>query len=138
MIKAIAPFTIMTLCASVPAIAGNIGVEEARSFIVGHPFTFTCLQGISGEGRVNPDGSVVGTIRLGPGAIAQNATLPSGTLRVRGDAMCAAISGLAFEPCFELDRIGTRGFRGSAPAIGPLASCQFLRKANEAGVPANR
>src|SRR5437773_8534874 len=64
--------------ASMPAVAEEMRAEEARAFVVGNFFSFTCFEGTSGEGRVNADGSVVGTIRLGgsgprPGSSADGA-----------------------------------------------------------------
>jgi hypothetical protein len=55
------------LWAALPAVAGNMGVDEARAFVVGNLFSFTCFEGTSGEGRVYADGSVGGVIRLGGG-----------------------------------------------------------------------
>ena len=39
--------------------------------------------------------------------------LPPGTLRVRGNLVCASLKGLSFEPYFNLTRTGDRSFRGS-------------------------
>jgi hypothetical protein len=36
--------------------------EQARAFVVGKVFSYTCFEGTSGVGRIFPDGSVVGTI----------------------------------------------------------------------------
>ncbi len=113
--------------------AGNMGADEARRFVIGNLFSFTCFEGTSGEGRVNADGSVGGVIRLGGSGFPQYATLPPGTLRVRGDAICALISGLPFEVCFDLDRTGAKGFRGSVAAMSPLASCHFTKQSTRAG-----
>jgi hypothetical protein len=122
------------LWAALPAVAGNMGVDEARAFVVGNLFSFTCFEGTSGEGRVYADGSVGGLIRLGGAGSPQYATLPPGTLRIRGDAVCAQISGMPFEVCFDLDRTGPKSFRGSVAAMSPLASCQFSKQANQAGM----
>ena len=125
-------FAMAELFAAVPAIAGNMGAHEATHFVIGNLFSFTCLEGTSGEARVYADGSVEGVIRLRGSGPPQHASLPAGTVRVRGDAVCALIGGMSFEACFELDRTGPKGFRGSAPAISPLASCQFVRQSNHA------
>jgi hypothetical protein len=92
---ACALFAVAALWAAMPVAAGNMGADEARQFVVGNPFSFTCFEGTSGEGRVNADGSAGGVIRLGGSGVPQYATLPPGTLRVRGDAICALISGPA-------------------------------------------
>jgi hypothetical protein len=98
------------LLGATSAAAGNIGADEARRFVIGNLFSFTCFEGTSGEGRVNADGSVGGVIRLGGRGFPQYATLPPRTLRVRGDAICALINGLPFEVCFDLDRTGAKSF----------------------------
>ena len=121
-------FTTAAVWAAVPAVAGNMGADEARHFILGNLFTFTCLEGTSGQGRVNGDGSIEGVIRLGGSGLLHHAALPAGTLRVRGDALCAAVGGMSYETCFELDRTGEKSFRGSAPAIGKFAACQFTKR----------
>src|SRR6266536_5090154 len=125
-------FAVAGLLAAVPALAGNMGAEEARSFVVGNLFSFTCFEGTSGEGRVDADGSVGGMVRLGASGTSQYATLPPGTLRIRGDAICALVSLIPFEVCFDLDRTGVKSFRGSVPAIG--RSCQFSMQTGQAGM----
>jgi len=54
--------------------------------------------------------------------------------RVRGDAICALISGMSYEACFDLDRTGAKSLRGSLPAIGRFAACQFTKRPNQAGM----
>ena len=127
-------FAVAGLWAAVPAVAGNMGADEARRFVVGNLFSFTCFEGTSGEGRIYADGSVGGVFRLGGRGPTQHATLPPGTLRVRGDAICALISGMSYEACFDLDRTGAKSFRGSLPAVGKFAACQFSKRPSRAAV----
>jgi hypothetical protein len=119
-------FAFAAVWAAIPAVAGNMSADEAQRFVVDKLFSFTCFEGTSGEGRVHADGSVEGTIRLGGSGAAYHATLPSGTLRIRGKVVCAAISGIPFEPCFDLDRTGAKSFRGSLAAMR-FAFCQFTK-----------
>jgi hypothetical protein len=77
-------FAFGAVWAALPAFAGNMSADEAQRFAVDKLFSFTCFEGISGDGRVDADGSVEGTIRLGGSGPAYHATLPPGTLRVRG------------------------------------------------------
>jgi len=121
------------LVAAVPAIAGEMRAAEARSFVVDNLFSFACFEGTSGEGRVYADGSVGGVIRLGGNGLPRYATLPPGTLRVRGDAICALISGIPFEACFDLDRTDAKSFRGSLAGMS-FASCQFTKQASRPGM----
>src|SRR5262249_9827811 len=46
-------FAIAGFSVSAPAVAGNMGADEARRFVVGNLFSFTCFEGTTGEGRVN-------------------------------------------------------------------------------------
>lgn len=126
-------FAFAAVWAAGPALAGNMSADEAQRFVVGNSFSFTCFEGTSGEGRVHADGSVEGTIRLWGSGPAYQATLPPGTLRVRGEVVCAAISGIPFEPCFDLDRTGTKSFRGSLAAMR-FAFCQFTKKPDRPGM----
>ena len=50
--------------------------------------------------------------------------LPGNTLQVRGQAVCASIKGVPFEPCFNLDKKDERSFRGSVSGMG-FAYCDF-------------
>ena len=76
------------------AMAEELGPEQARAFVVGKLFAYTCFDGTAGMGRIFADGSVVGTIRPGGRGEVRFATLPPGTLRVEGGSMCAHLSGM--------------------------------------------
>jgi hypothetical protein len=54
--------------------------------------------------------------------------LPGNTLQVRGQAVCASLKGLPFEPCFNLDKKDERTFRGSVSGMG-FAYCDFHHQA---------
>ena len=49
----------------VSAMAEELGPEQAKAFVVGKLFAYTCFDGTAGMGRIFADGSVVGTIRPG-------------------------------------------------------------------------
>ena len=120
----------VALCACVlgvvSAAAQELGPEEARAFVVGKLFSYTCFDGTAGMGRVFADGSVVGTIRpLGRGEV-RFAALPAGTLQVKNGAMCAHLHGLPIEPCFRVTRIDHRRFRGAISGMG-FAYCDFYQ-----------
>ena len=117
--------------AAVPAIAGEMSAEEARRFVIGKMFTYTCFEGTRGQGRVHADGSVVGSIQLQGSGPVRYAALPAGTLRVKGEAVCASLRGLPVEPCFNLQRIDTNSFRGSVSGLG-FAYCEFTRNQGRA------
>ena len=112
------------LLAAVPAMAGEMSAEEARRFVIGKLFSYTCFEGTRGAGRVLPDGSVVGSIQLQGAGPMRYAALPPGTLRVKGEAVCASVRGLPVEPCFNLERISDNSFRGSISGLR-FASCEF-------------
>jgi hypothetical protein len=114
------------LLAALPAIAGDMSAEDARRFVIGKMFTYTCFEGTRGQGRVHADGSVVGSVQFQGRGPMRYAALPPGTLRVKGEAVCASLRGMPIEPCFNLERIDTNSFRGSISGLG-FASCEFTR-----------
>jgi hypothetical protein len=104
--------------------AEDLGPEQARAFVVGKVFSYTCFEGTSGVGRIFPDGSVVGTIRIRSEGETRFAALPPGTIRADGTAMCAHLSGLPITPCFRVQKIDYRSFRGSIAGLD-FAYCDF-------------
>ena len=105
-------------------MAEELGPEQARAFVVGKLFSYTCFDGTAGVGRIFADGSVIGTIRPGGRGEVRFANLPPGTLRIEGSAMCAHLSGLPMQPCFRVEKIDYRSFRGSISGLG-FAYCDF-------------
>ena len=69
------------LAAVAPAFAGEMSVDEARHFVVGKTFYYTCFEGTHGKGRVFADGSVVGSVQFQGNGPMRFAALPAGTLR---------------------------------------------------------
>lgn len=106
------------------AAAEELGPDQARAFVVGKLFSYTCFEGTAGMGRIFPDGSVVGTIRFRGQGQLRFAQLPAGTIRVDHASMCAHLSGLPFSPCFHVQKIDHRSFRGSIAGMG-FAYCDF-------------
>ncbi|MGH7246600.1 MAG: hypothetical protein ACREH9_00705 [Pseudomonadota bacterium] len=122
---------VVALCAGVfaatAAIAQELAPEQARAFIVGKLFSYTCFDGTAGIGRIFADGSVVGTIKPGGSSIVRFATLPPGTIRVTRTAVCAHLPGLPIEPCFNVQKIDYRSFRGSIAGLW-FAYCDFYQR----------
>jgi hypothetical protein len=115
------------LLAAAPAMAAEMTATEARHFVVGKLFNYTCFEGTRGQGRVLPDGSVVGSIQFQGSGQVRYAMLPANTVQVRGEAVCASLRGLPMEPCFNLERIDDKSFRGSISGLG-FAYCEFTRR----------
>jgi hypothetical protein len=115
------------LLAAVPAAAGEMTAQEARHFVIGKLFHYTCFEGTRGEGRVHADGSVVGSIQFQGSGPMRYAALPSNTLHVEGERVCATLRGLPFQPCFNLERTSSVSFRGSISGLG-FAYCDFTRR----------
>jgi hypothetical protein len=118
------PRVAVALCACVLGVASagaeELSPQDARAFVVGKLFSYTCFDGTAGMGRIFADGSVVGTIRpMGRGEV-RFAALPAGTLQVKNGAMCTHLNGLPVEPCFRVQRIDHRRFRGSISGLGSL------------------
>src|ERR1700682_623010 len=124
----LARFVLGALTASavmVPALAGQImNGEEARKFVSGKVFAFTCFDGTRGAGRVLDDGGAMGAVQFSGSGPVRHMRLPGNTLQVRGQAVCASIRGLPFEPCFNLDKRDERNFRGSLSRM-VFAYCDF-------------
>jgi|SRR5262245_35774223 len=114
------------------AAAEQMNAEAARRFVVGKYFAYTCFDGTRGAGRINGDGSVAGTIQIRGTGPVRYAMLPPGTLRVKGEAVCASLRGMPFEPCFNLNKTDAQSFRGSVSGLG-FAYCDFTRRHNRAG-----
>src|ERR1700730_10119869 len=68
------------------ATAGEKGPDEAKAFIAGKLFSYTCFDGTSGAGRIQTDGSVIGTMQVN-GGLTRHIALPSGTVQVTSDAV---------------------------------------------------
>ena len=107
--------------------AEELGAEQARAFVVGKLFAYTCFEGTSGMGRIYSDGSVVGTIKIHGQGQTRFAALPAGTIRVDGGSMCAHLAGLPFTPCFRVEKIDYRSFRGSLSGLS-FAYCDFYQR----------
>jgi hypothetical protein len=108
-----------------PALAGQMmNGDEARRFVSGKVFSFICFDGTRGAGRVLDDGGAAGAVQFSGSGPMRHIRLPGNTLQVRGQAVCASIKGLPFEPCFNLDRKDERNFRGSVSGMG-FAYCDF-------------
>jgi hypothetical protein len=111
-----------------PALAGQMmNADEARRFVAGKVFAFTCFDGTRGAGRVFEDGGAAGAVQFSGSGPVRHMRLPGNTLRVRGQSVCASIRGLPFEPCFNLDKQDERNFRGSVSGLG-FAYCDFRRQ----------
>jgi hypothetical protein len=111
----------------VPASAGELKPDEARKFVAGKYFAYTCFDGTSGAGRINADGSVFGSIQVRGTGPVRLVALPTGTIRVQPDSICASLRGMPFEPCFKVDQTDAKSFRGSLTALN-FAYCDFTRR----------
>src|SRR5260221_14121223 len=122
---------VVSLLAAVSARAEVLSPEAARRFVNGKLFALICFDGSGGAGRIYGDGWVIGTIQFRGAGPVRAVWLPAGTLRARGEAVCAALQGMPFEPCFRVEKIDERSFRGSW--VG-FAYCDFTRRLNLAGM----
>ena len=107
-----------------PALAGMMNADEARRFVAGKVFTFTCFDGTRGAGRILDDMGAVGAVQFSGSGPIRHIRLPGNTLQIRGQAVCASLRGLPFEPCFNLDRTDEVSFRGSVSGMS-FAYCDF-------------
>src|SRR5947209_2742144 len=107
-----------------PALAGMMNADEARRFVAGKVFAFTCFDGTRGAGRILDDMGAAGAVQFSGAGPVKQIRLPGNTLQIRGQAVCASLHGIPFEPCFNLDKMDDRSFRGSVSGMG-FAYCDF-------------
>src|SRR6202171_5115469 len=108
-----------------PVLAGQMMTgDEARRFVSGKVFAFTCFDGTRRAGRILEEGGAAGAVQFNGSGPVRHIRLPGNTLQVRGQAVCASIKGIPFEPCFNLDKKDERSFRGSVSGMG-FAYCDF-------------
>ena len=107
-----------------PAIAGGMNADEARRFVAGKVFAFTCFDGTRGAGRILDDLGAAGAEQFSGAGPVKHLRLPGNTLQIRGQNVCASIKGIPFEPCFNLEKTDDRSFRGSVSGMG-FAYCDF-------------
>src|ERR1700727_2735357 len=105
-------------------LGGTMNADEARRFVIGKVFAFTCFDGTRGAGRVLDDMGAAGSVQFSGSGPVRRIRLPGNTLQIRGQAVCASIKGIPFEPCFNLDKKDERNFRGSVSGMG-FAYCDF-------------
>jgi hypothetical protein len=123
---------LVALLACSPALAEGLNPESARQFVLGKLFSFTCFDGTRGAGRVYDDGSVIGSIQVRGSGPVHEVWLPAGTLKIKRENVCASLSGIPFEPCFDLTKTGAQSFRGSLAGVD-TAYCDFSHPLSVAG-----
>ena len=116
--------TVTAVATIVPALAGMMTAEEARRFVAGKVFAFTCFDGTRGAGRILDDMGAVGAVQFNGSGPIRHLRLPGNTLQIRGQAVCASLRGMPFEPCFNLDKKDEVSFRGSVSGMS-FAYCDF-------------
>jgi hypothetical protein len=121
---------VLTASVAGSAFAGPMTADEARRFVAGKVFAFTCFDGTRGAGRVFEDGGAAGAVQFSGAGQSRNMRLPGNTLQVRGQSICASIKGLPFEPCFNLDKNDERSFRGSVSGMS-FAYCDFRHQGGQ-------
>jgi len=115
---------VATVAVIAPAMAGQMNADEARRFVSGKVFTFSCFDGTRGAGRILDDMGAAGSIQFSGSGPIRHVRLPGNTLQIRGQAVCASLRGIPFEPCFNLDKQDEVSFRGSVSGMG-FAYCDF-------------
>jgi hypothetical protein len=65
-----------------------------------------------------------GAVQFSGSGPVRHIRLPGNTVQIRGQAVCASIRGMPFEPCFNIDKKDEVSFRGSVSGMG-FAYCDF-------------
>src|SRR5262245_35653832 len=115
------------LASALPAMAGEMTASEARHFVIGKLFNYTCFDGMRVQVRVHIDGSVDGSMQAQGAGQMRYGTMPVATLRVQGERVCASLPGSIMQPCFYLERTSAESFRGSISGLS-FAYCDFVRR----------
>ena len=115
-----------SLVTSASAGETALAPEEAKRFVANKLFSYTCFDGTNGIGRIHADGSVVGTMQTGANPV-RFVSLPSGTIRLTSDSICAALPHALIQPCFNVVQTSPQSFRGSLRGLG-FAYCDFVRR----------
>src|SRR6201992_969967 len=116
--------TITAAAMIAPGFAGMMNADEARRFVNGKIFAFTCFDGTRGARRILDDMGASGSVQFSGAGPVRHIRLPGNTLQIRGQAVCASIKGIPFEPCFNLEKKDEVSFRGSVSGMG-FAYCDF-------------
>ncbi len=111
---------------SASAMAAEMKPEEAKRFIAGKLFSYSCFDGTKGAGRIHADGSVVGTMQVNSGRM-RFVALPAGTIKLTSDSICASLPHALIQPCFNVVQTSPSSFRGSLKALS-FAYCDFQRR----------
>jgi hypothetical protein len=119
----------VSLLAAGPALAENLNADPALPLVAGKLFAFKCFDGSRGAGRIYGDGSVIGTIQFQGSGPVRSVWLPAGTLKLKGEAVCASIKGSPIDPCFDLNKIDDKSFRGSLSGLA-VVYCDFTHHVN--------
>ena len=122
---------VLALAALAPALPASAGEtmkpQQAHQFVAGKYFAYNCFEGTYGHGRIQADGSVVGSIRIKGNGPARFVQLPPGTIKVSSTSICAQVRGMSMQPCFNVEQIDANSFRGSVSGLG-FAYCTFTRR----------
>jgi hypothetical protein len=113
------------LIAALPAKAGDLKYDDAKRLIAGKLFSYSCFDGTTGAGRVNADGSVIGSIRMQGTGPLRYVSFPAGTMHNRSGSVCASVKGIPLAPCFHVTQTSAHTFRGSMAGFG-FAYCDFI------------
>lgn len=96
---------------SVPA--GELTPVDARHFVIGRWWNFNCSEGTKGFGILVGDGSIHITIQE-PRHSPVKHDLAAGTVSMTTASNCASaqVGPVTLRPCFSVDQINARSFRG--------------------------
>ena len=108
---------IVSLLAAGPALAESLNADAAR---VSSSASYS--RSIVSMARAAPAASTATARSSAPSSSrardqSNSVQLPAGTLKMKGEAVCASLKGIAIEPCFDLNRTDDQSFRGSVSGL---------------------
>ena len=105
-----------------PALAGMMSADEARKFVAGKVFAFTCVDGTRGAGRILEDMGAAGSVQFSGSGPIRHVRLPGNTCRSAVGAVRFA-QGIAVRALLE----PRRARRALVPRIGLGHGLRLLR-----------
>ncbi len=106
-----------------PAMAGEMNADEARKFVAGKVFAFTCFDGTRGAGRILDDMGAAGAVQFSGSGPIRHLRLPGNTLQIRGQAVCASHQGHSVRAMLQ----SRQERRAQLPRIGLGHGLRLLR-----------
>ena len=117
----------VTVMCAIPAKAEELRATEARQFIAGKHFSYSCFDGTNGNGRIYADGSVAGYVQPGGSGPRRYVVLADRHLANQRRPILRFGSRPSVRTLLQCRSHQPGSFRGSISGLG-FAYCNFTRR----------